>query len=62
MLIPELTAAGFAPADRCCVVAEGVLPYLGPLEAAGLMSDVAALAAPGSRLLFDFLHAGGCPH
>lgn len=59
LLVTELTgAAGFNPAAHCCVVAEGLLPYLGPAELAGLMCDLAALCAPGSRLLFDFVHAG----
>lgn len=57
-LIPRLTAAGFDPSRRCCVVGEGLLPYLAPAQGAALLADLAALAAPGSHLLFDFLHAG----
>ncbi|KAL4419926.1 hypothetical protein ABPG75_007024 [Micractinium tetrahymenae] len=56
-LITRLTAAGFDPSRRCCIVAEGLLPYLTPPQGGALLADLAALASPGSRLLFDFLHA-----
>lgn len=57
-LLTNLTGAGFDPSARCCVVAEGLLPSLPADAAATLLADLAALCAPGSRLLFDFLHAG----
>lgn len=28
LLLTELTGAGFDPSERCCVVAEGLLPFL----------------------------------
>lgn len=56
-LITELTAAGFDPSQRCIVIGEGVLPYLPADAVAPLIADLSALAAPGSRLLFDFLHS-----
>ncbi|PRW33577.1 methyltransferase [Chlorella sorokiniana] len=58
LLLTELTGAGFDPSERCCVVAEGLLPFLSQEQASGLLADLSALAAPGSRLLFDFVHAG----
>ncbi|KAL4430398.1 hypothetical protein ABPG77_002204 [Micractinium sp. CCAP 211/92] len=59
-LIPRLTAAGFDPSRRCCIVGEGLLPYLSPAQGSELLADLAALAAPGSHLLFDFMHEGWC--
>lgn len=59
-LIPRLTAAGFDPSQRCCIVGEGLLPYLSPAQGSELLADLAALAAPGSHLLFDFMHEGWC--
>lgn len=51
---PErLVAAGFDPARRSVWLAEGLLVYLTAEEAAGLLTAVAALAAPGSRLLTE---------
>ncbi|MFF2119596.1 SAM-dependent methyltransferase [Kitasatospora sp. NPDC058184] len=51
---PErLVAAGFDPARRSVWLAEGLLVYLAPDEAAGLLTAVAGLAAPGSRLLLE---------
>lgn len=130
LLLTELTGAGFDPSERCCVVAEGLLPFLSQVggwahrlacktnvdscaragtsagcwdatyfllqaivhcslhvaeagglpvcpeltrppqtsylvpaaqeQTSGVLADLCALAAPGSRLLFDFLHAGKC--
>lgn len=57
-LITRLTAEGFDPQRRCCLVAEGLLPYLAPDACKALLQDLTALAAPGSRLLFDALLAG----
>ena len=56
-LIPQLTGAGFDPRRPACIVAEGLLPYLPADAVASLMADLSALVAPGSRLLFDFVHA-----
>lgn len=51
---PErLIAAGFDPARRSVWLAEGLLVYLTPEEAAGLLTTVTGLAAPGSRLLLE---------
>ncbi|MFF3073459.1 SAM-dependent methyltransferase [Kitasatospora sp. NPDC057904] len=51
---PErLVAAGFDPARRSAWLAEGLLVYFTAEEAAGLFTAVAALAAPGSRLLLE---------
>lgn len=41
-LITELTAAGFDPSARCCVLAEGLLPYLS--QVGGGQFDVSASA------------------
>ncbi|MFD8786579.1 SAM-dependent methyltransferase [Kitasatospora sp. NPDC059599] len=49
----RLVAAGFDPSRRSAWLAEGLLVYLTPEEAAGLLTAVAALAAPGSRLLLE---------
>ncbi|KAI3425332.1 hypothetical protein D9Q98_009096 [Chlorella vulgaris] len=56
-LITELTGAGFDPSLRCTVVAEGLLAYLSQDQADNLVRDLSALCAPGSRFLFDCLHA-----
>ena len=67
-LVTELTAAGFqagagtsssATSARCVVVAEGLLQLMAPEAVDGLLRDLSALCAPGSRFLFDFLHASG---
>ncbi|MEE1783107.1 SAM-dependent methyltransferase [Streptomyces sp. SP17BM10] len=51
---PELlVAAGFDPSRRSVWLAEGLLVYFTAEEAAGLFTAVAALAAPGSRLLME---------
>ncbi|MFE7565281.1 SAM-dependent methyltransferase [Kitasatospora sp. NPDC057500] len=49
----RLAGAGFDPARPSAWLAEGLLVYLTPEEAAGLLTAVAALAAPGSRLLLE---------
>ncbi|MER6298931.1 SAM-dependent methyltransferase [Kitasatospora sp. NPDC001539] len=49
----RLVAAGFDPARPCAWLAEGLLPYLTAEQAAGLLTAVTALAAPGSRLLLE---------
>ncbi|MEV7027127.1 class I SAM-dependent methyltransferase [Kitasatospora sp. NPDC093558] len=51
---PEhLLAAGFDPSRRSAWLAEGLLVYFTPEEAAGLFTAVATLAALGSRLLLE---------
>ncbi|MGW1179228.1 SAM-dependent methyltransferase [Kitasatospora sp. NPDC002543] len=51
---PErLAGAGFDPARRSVWLAEGLLVYLAPEEAAALLTAVAGLSAPGSRLLLE---------
>jgi methyltransferase (TIGR00027 family) len=55
-LIPALTAAGFQPTIKTVVVMEGLLPHLDIAQANTILADAAALCAPGSKLLFDFLH------
>ncbi|MEU9044742.1 MULTISPECIES: SAM-dependent methyltransferase [unclassified Kitasatospora] len=49
----RLVEAGFDPSRRSAWLAEGLLVYLTPEEAAGLLTAVAGLAAPGSRLLTE---------
>ncbi|MER5355683.1 SAM-dependent methyltransferase [Kitasatospora sp. NPDC002551] len=49
----RLVDAGFDPARPSAWLAEGLLVYLAPEDAAGLLTAVAALAAPGSRLLLE---------
>ncbi|MFE0462506.1 SAM-dependent methyltransferase [Kitasatospora sp. NPDC058965] len=49
----RLVAAGFDPAQPTAWLAEGLLVYLEPAEAAGLLDAVGALSAPGSRLLLE---------
>ncbi|WP_055586668.1 SAM-dependent methyltransferase [Peterkaempfera griseoplana] len=48
----RLVAAGFDPGARTVWLAEGLLIYLSPSETAGLLTEVGALSAPGSRLFF----------
>ena len=55
-LIPALTAAGFDPGSRAVFVAEGLLPHLDQESVETLLSDISALASPGSTMAFDFLH------
>lgn len=51
---PErLTGAGFDASRRSAWLAEGLLVYFTPEEAADLFTAVAALAAPGSLLLME---------
>ncbi|MFF7995812.1 SAM-dependent methyltransferase [Kitasatospora xanthocidica] len=49
----RLVAAGFDPSRPSAWLAEGLLVYFAPEEAAGLLTAVAGLAAPGSRLLLE---------
>lgn len=55
-LIPSLTAAGFDPGSKTVFVAEGLLPHLDQESVETLLSDISALASPGSVFAFDFLH------
>jgi len=56
-LIPALTAAGFQPTlKKTILVMEGLLPHLDSIQANTILADAAALCAPGSKILFDFLH------
>ncbi|MFF2353403.1 SAM-dependent methyltransferase [Kitasatospora sp. NPDC058115] len=49
----RLVDAGFDPGRPSAWLAEGLLVYLTPEQAAALLTAVAALAAPGSRLLLE---------
>ncbi|SOB86237.1 SAM-dependent methyltransferase [Streptomyces sp. 1331.2] len=49
----RLVRAGFDPARRSAWLAEGLLVYLTSEQAAALLTTVAGLAAPGSRLLLE---------
>ena len=49
----RLTATGFDPARPAVWLAEGLLIYLTPGVAEGLLAAVTGLAAPGSRLAFE---------
>ncbi len=49
----RLVEAGFDPSRRSVWLAEGLLVYLTAEEAAALLTAVAGLAAPGSRLLLE---------
>lgn len=56
-LIPTITTQGFDPMVPSIFIVEGLLPHLRENHVDALLSDIAALCAPGSRLIFDFLHA-----
>jgi methyltransferase (TIGR00027 family) len=49
----RLTAAGFDRAARTAWLAEGLLVYLSAEEAAGLLTGIGELSAPGSQLSFE---------
>lgn len=55
-LISNLTANGFNPEMKCVCVMEGLMPHLTHSQAMELLADVAALSAPASIVLWDFLH------
>jgi methyltransferase (TIGR00027 family) len=57
--VGELQNAGFDAADPTAWIAEGLLPYLGPAEAAALLEAVHEHSAPGSVLALD--HIAGDP-
>ena len=55
-LISKLTSKGFDPDRKCVCIIEGLIPHLTQHQVEGLLSDVAALLAPASLILWDFLH------
>ena len=54
----ELVAAGFDPSRPTVFVWEGVTNYLTPDAVDATLATVRALAAPGSALVFTYVHAG----
>jgi methyltransferase (TIGR00027 family) len=56
----ELMRRGFDPGQPAAFIAEGLLPYLSPRERFRLVSQIDALAAPGSVLALDRIV--GDPH
>jgi methyltransferase (TIGR00027 family) len=55
---PALRAAGFDPAQRACFLLEGVTNYLGEEAVAAVLRCVGLGCAPGSALLFTYVHRG----
>ena len=53
----KLEDAGFRPRERSLFVLEGVLMYLAPASAAAAFRTLRSLAAPGSRVVFDYVRA-----
>jgi methyltransferase (TIGR00027 family) len=51
----ELLAHGFDPRARALFVLEGFLWYVTPEVAGKLLRTIAAIAAPGSRVIFDYI-------
>lgn len=56
-LYKRLVASGFDPARPSVVVWLGVSPYLTARAIDNTLADVAALCAPGSRLIVDYVNA-----
>ncbi|KAL4430397.1 hypothetical protein ABPG77_002203 [Micractinium sp. CCAP 211/92] len=56
MLSAALAGTGFDASKRTLFTCEGLIYYLPEAAVSTLLASVADLAAPGSRLLFDFLH------
>jgi len=54
-LIPSLTAAGFDPNRRTCVVIYNVVAKLSGENVGSLFTDLMHLLAPGSRIVLDFV-------
>lgn len=52
-----LVGAGFEPGRPSVWLAEGLLCYLEPSDAAALLATIGSLAAPGSRLAVDLVNA-----
>jgi methyltransferase (TIGR00027 family) len=57
-LEPALRCAGFSPDTRSFFVWEGVTNYLTAEAVDATLRRIAAVAAPGSRLLFTYVHRG----
>jgi len=57
-LEPALRSAGFSPISRSFFVWEGVTNYLTADAVDATLCRVGAVAAPGSRLLFTYVHRG----
>lgn len=55
-LSAALAGTGFDASRRTLFTCEGLIYYLPEAAVSTLLASVADLAAPGSRLLFDFLH------
>ncbi|KAL4419924.1 hypothetical protein ABPG75_007022 [Micractinium tetrahymenae] len=55
-LSAALAGTGFDRSKRTLFTCEGLIYYLPEAAVSTLLASVADLAAPGSRLLFDFLH------
>ncbi|KAL6747756.1 S-adenosyl-L-methionine-dependent methyltransferase [Haematococcus lacustris] len=52
-----LGPAGFNPAQPTLFTMEGLIYYLPPSAAQALMGRITQLSAPGSKVVFDFMHA-----
>jgi methyltransferase (TIGR00027 family) len=50
-----LTAAGFDPGQRTCLLWEGVFSYLTPEAIDATLAAIAALCGPGSRVLITYV-------
>jgi methyltransferase (TIGR00027 family) len=53
-----LSASGFVQSTRTLVLWEGVTNYLDADAVAGVFDLVAKICAPGSRIIFTYVHAG----
>jgi methyltransferase (TIGR00027 family) len=58
---PALVEAGFDSGRRTAWLVEGLLIYLSAPEAAGLLTAIGALSAPGSTIAFESGDAAGSP-
>jgi methyltransferase (TIGR00027 family) len=58
VLRERLVGSGFDPARRSIIVWLGVTPYLTRSGIDTTLADLAALCAPGSRLVVDYIGAG----
>ncbi|ORV36843.1 class I SAM-dependent methyltransferase [Mycobacterium conspicuum] len=58
VLRERLVSSGFDPARRSIIVWLGVTPYLTCSGIDATLADLAALCAPGSRLVVDYIGAG----
>jgi methyltransferase (TIGR00027 family) len=48
-----IVARGFRPATPTMWVVEGLLPYLSATDQRGVLDDIVALSAPGSRIVLE---------